>query len=44
VQWHAIYGKADAQNKVVSWRDDQGQRSSGLLVGDYCVVVSKPIA
>lgn len=43
VQWHAIYAKTDASNKVVLWKDDQGQRSNGPLTGDYCVVFSRSI-
>ncbi len=44
VQWHAIYGKSDMSHKITKWQDDQGQRSSGPLTGDFCVIFSKPIS
>jgi hypothetical protein len=43
VQWHAIYAKSNSHNQVIQWIDRQGQRNSGPLVGDFCVIFSKPL-
>ena len=43
VQWHAIYAKSNSQHQIVQWKDQQGQRNQGPLVGDFCVIFSKPL-